>query len=433
MIAAWRRSTWLDAHNLWTALSFYAMPTQWIGLLVIFYIAIPLGLPVAGIQSNTLGILGPTSLWTTISDKGEHLALPALVLGLGLYGEYALVVRSSMLETLGEDYILTARAKGLKNSRSCGGTRFRNAMLPLVTLIALSLGYVVAGADRGRVRLLLPRHRPGHRATRSTHRDYPVLQGIFLLLTIIGDRRQLHRRPGVLQARPAGDGMSTGAVPMLARGAELDDIEADLIAARRLLCATWCSAARCRSRASSSWSSSRSFAIFAHRLAPYSPREQVGPVYAAADSQHWLGLDDGGIDMLSLVICGRPGVADRRASPARRWRSDRRRRWASSSGYFGGKTDIVLMRITDYFLVIPDVPLMIVAAAVFGRSLANIIIIIGIIYWTSTARLIRAQVKSACANGSTSNARARWARATAASSAPTSCRRWRRCSSPTRC
>jgi peptide/nickel transport system permease protein len=64
------------------------------------------------------------------------------------------------------------------------------------------------------------------------------------------------------------------------------------------------------------------------------------------------------------------------------------------SGFFGGKTDIVLMRITDYVLVIPDIPLMIVVSALFGRSLTNIILIIGVIYWTSTARLIRAQVKS---------------------------------------
>jgi peptide/nickel transport system permease protein len=134
-------------------------------------------------------------------------------------------------------------------------------------------------------------------------------------------------------------------------------------------------------------------AIFAPWLEPYSTTKQVGPVYAPPSRQHLLGLDDGGIDMLSQVIAGARVsmlVGFSAAAVAMLIGGG----IGLLSGYFGGKTDITLMRITDYFLVIPDVPLMIVAAAVFGRSLLNIIIIIGVIYWTSTARLIRAQVKS---------------------------------------
>jgi peptide/nickel transport system permease protein len=134
-------------------------------------------------------------------------------------------------------------------------------------------------------------------------------------------------------------------------------------------------------------------AVFAPWLEPYSTTQQVGPVYAPPSSQHWLGLDDGGIDMLSEVIAGARVsmlVGFSAAAVAMVLGGST----GLLSGYFGNKTDIVLMRITDYFLVIPDVPLMIVAAAVFGRSLLNIILIIGLIYWTSTARLIRAQVKS---------------------------------------
>jgi peptide/nickel transport system permease protein len=134
-------------------------------------------------------------------------------------------------------------------------------------------------------------------------------------------------------------------------------------------------------------------AVIGPWIEPYSTTTQVGPVYAPPSSKHLLGLDDGGIDMLSEVIAGaRVSMIVGFAGAAVAMLIGGG--VGLLSGYFGGKTDITLMRITDYFLVIPDVPLMIVAAAVFGRSLLNVILIIGIIYWTSTARLIRAQVKS---------------------------------------
>ena len=134
-------------------------------------------------------------------------------------------------------------------------------------------------------------------------------------------------------------------------------------------------------------------ALLAPLIAPDSPHAQVGQVYARPSGSHWLGLDDGGIDMLTLVMYGA------RVSLLVGFAASLVAMLIGGgvgilSGFFGGKVDVVLMRITDYFLVIPDIPLMIVVAAIFGRNLVNIIIIIGVIYWTSTARLIRAQVKS---------------------------------------
>jgi ABC-type dipeptide/oligopeptide/nickel transport system permease component len=184
IVSAWRRGTAVDKASLWTSLTFYAMPTQWIGILIIFYVATAVGLPLAGISDPSLGILGTPSTITVVDDRIRHLILPALTLGIGLYGEYALVVRSSMLETLGEDYVLTARAKGLSNWGVIRKHGLRNAMLPLVTLIALSVGTIVAGA----IVVEDVFSYPGiglATVDAIDHRDYAVLQGIFLLLTVM--------------------------------------------------------------------------------------------------------------------------------------------------------------------------------------------------------------------------------------------------------
>ncbi len=134
-------------------------------------------------------------------------------------------------------------------------------------------------------------------------------------------------------------------------------------------------------------------ALTAPWLAPYGVTEKVGPVFAPPSAEHPLGLDDAGVDMLSLMMWGA------RVSLVVGFAAALVAMLIGGtigliSGYFSGRTDTVLMRMTDYFLVIPDIPLMLVAAAIWGRSLSNIVIIIGVIYWTTTARLIRSQVIS---------------------------------------
>jgi ABC-type dipeptide/oligopeptide/nickel transport system permease component len=183
VIAAWRRGTAVDKTTVGTGLAFYSMPTQWLGLMIVFYVATRVGLPQSGIKDPTLGILGEPSTWTVFVDRIRHMILPALTLGLVLFGEYALIVRSSMLETLGEDYVLTARAKGLRNWAIIWKHGFRNALLPVVTLIALSLGYIVGGAILTEYVFSYPGI--GLETIEAIdQRDYPMLQGIFLILTL---------------------------------------------------------------------------------------------------------------------------------------------------------------------------------------------------------------------------------------------------------
>jgi len=138
-------------------------------------------------------------------------------------------------------------------------------------------------------------------------------------------------------------------------------------------------------------------AFFAPVLAPYDPSERVdtspSDILAPPDAQHWLGRDDAGKDVLSLLFYGA------RVSLIVGFVSSFFSMFIGTTvglaaGYFGGRVSNVLMRFTDFLMVIPDLPLMLVIISVWGRGLWKIILVISVLYWTYTARLVRSQVLS---------------------------------------
>jgi peptide/nickel transport system permease protein len=138
-------------------------------------------------------------------------------------------------------------------------------------------------------------------------------------------------------------------------------------------------------------------ATFAPWLAPYDPkapvRVTIDNIYAPPSPEHWLGTDDAGKDVLSNFIYG-ARVSLLIAFVASFISIFIGGTVGIVAGFYGGRVENILMRFTDILLVIPDLPLMIVIIAVTKPSLVNIIFVIGILYWTSTARVVRSQALS---------------------------------------
>ena len=174
----WRRGGRADRIGNGLSLILYSMPYFVIGMPLIIIFAAGLGwFPTSGMQSVT-GSRGFIEGWI---DLARHLALPLATVSLGLIGGYSILMRSAIIETRTEDYITTARAKGLADGRILRSHAFPNALLPMVTLIAINLGYVIAGAITAEVVFSWP-GLGTLTVTALSARDYPVLQGIFLLL-----------------------------------------------------------------------------------------------------------------------------------------------------------------------------------------------------------------------------------------------------------
>ncbi len=178
MVAAWRRGTRLDAGILLSALFSWALPTFFLGIILL--ILARGRLPVGGMVTPGLRPEDGLTYWL---DVGRHLVLPTITMAIVYTGEYVLIMRSGVMEVLAEDYILTAKAKGLSTLRILRTHALKNAMLPMVTMIALTFGYTVGGAIQVETVFSWPGiGRLMYEAVQK--RDYPVLQGTFLLLAV---------------------------------------------------------------------------------------------------------------------------------------------------------------------------------------------------------------------------------------------------------
>ena len=194
IFAAVRRGTIIDHGLMGAALTGYSMPIFWWGLLLIMFMSEYLGLtPISGRNNLILYSVEPVTgfmlidtlvagNWDALRDAIWHLILPAIVLGTIPLAVIARITRSSMLEVLSEDYVRTARAKGLSPVRVIGLHTLRNALIPVVTVIGLQIGTALAGAVLTETIFSWPG--VGKWLIESiARRDYPALQGGILLIS----------------------------------------------------------------------------------------------------------------------------------------------------------------------------------------------------------------------------------------------------------
>jgi len=147
VLAAARRGKAFDTGNVSVSLVFFSVPSFWIGMLLLTIFSTWLGwFPSSGALPREWVLHPPTDILQEIWGRLYHLFLPVLTLTLFQYGGYLLLARATMGEALTEDYIVTARAKGVKERSILYKHALRNASLPLITNIALSFGFMLSGA-----------------------------------------------------------------------------------------------------------------------------------------------------------------------------------------------------------------------------------------------------------------------------------------------
>lgn len=196
ILSAVRQDSWMDQVARFLAINGISMPVFWLGLLAQLFLYQKLGwFPFGGrisdeaiLPSNISGFLTLDSLlagnWKTFFDAIQHLLLPAFVLGLEPLAILARITRTSLIEVLREPYIITARAKGLREYFVIFKHGFRNALLPVVTMIGLLIGYLLSGSVMVETVFTWPGI--GRYAARAiSSADYNAVMGVTLVVSLI--------------------------------------------------------------------------------------------------------------------------------------------------------------------------------------------------------------------------------------------------------
>jgi peptide/nickel transport system permease protein len=180
----WRRGSTFDRTSTGATLTLYAMPEFWLGMVLLILFSTGVG-PFPGIFPSGGTLTPGLDQWSVegVLDQAWHLFLPALTLTLAYLAEYALVMRASLIDETRQDYLTTARAKGLMDKLVRRRHAVPNALLPTITLVFLNVGFIVSGA----ITVETVFSWPGlgllsYQAIRGP--DVPLLQAIFLLFSL---------------------------------------------------------------------------------------------------------------------------------------------------------------------------------------------------------------------------------------------------------
>jgi peptide/nickel transport system permease protein len=180
----WRRGSAFDVGSMGFTLFVYSMPEFWFGMLVLMAFAggvgpFPALFPTGGYATPAAGLTG----FAHVADVLNHMVMPFFVLTVAYLGEYAIIMRNSLLDILGDDFVQTARAKGVREKQVLWRHAVPNALLPTMTLTLLSLGFVFSGAIT--VEWVFSWPGLGWLTVQAIEAlDYALLQGLFLLFSV---------------------------------------------------------------------------------------------------------------------------------------------------------------------------------------------------------------------------------------------------------